>query len=344
MTIEQTTESSLITLNSSLHPEGVTLVQAVHDAIQEEMARDPTVVVLGEDVGLKGGVFKVTEGLQGEFGPLRIFDTPMSEIAIAGVAIGAAMMGLRPIAEFQFADYMHPGLDQIINQAATVRWRSVGGYGVPAVFRAPFGAGVRGAIYHSQSVEALYCHIPGLKVVVPATPRDAKGLLKACIRDDDPVLFFEHKRSYRRYREVVPAGEIIPLGVARLDRAGTTLSVITYGVGVHHAREAAQTLESEGISIEILDLRTLAPLDREAIAATVRKTGKALILHEANRTMGIGAEIAAFIAEELFMDLDGPVMRVAAADCHLPYDAPEEDAIIPNPSWVVYAARKLAAF
>lgn len=344
VTSYQVSDSSFLTPHSSLHPEGVTLVQAVHDAIREEMALDPSVVVLGEDVGLKGGVFKVTEGLQGEFGELRVFDTPMSEIAIAGMAIGSAMLGLRPIAEFQFADYMHPALDQIINQAATVRWRSVGAWGVPAVFRAPFGAGVRGAIYHSQSVEALYCHIPGLKVVVPATPRDAKGLLKACIRDDDPVLFFEHKRSYRRYREVVPGGEVIPIGVARLDRAGSTLSVITYGVGVHHAREAAETLEVEGISIEILDLRTLAPLDKEAIATTVRKTGKALILHEANRTMGIGAEIGAFIAEELFMDLDGPVTRVAAADCHVPYDGPEEDAIIPNPSWVVEAARRLAAY
>ncbi len=323
---------------------GITLVQAVHDALREELARDPRVVVLGQDVGRKGGVFKVTEGLQEEFGALRVLDTPISEATIAGAAIGAAMMGLRPVAEFQFADYIHPAFDQIVSQAATVRWRSAGGFGVPAVFRAPFGAGVRGGVYHSQSVEAFYCHVPGLKVVVPATPRDAKGLLKSAIRDDDPVLFFEHKRSYRRYREVVPPDELIPLGVARLDRPGRDLSIVTYGVGVHLAREAAEALAEEGIEAEVLDLRTLLPLDREAIARTVRKTSKLLVLHEANKTMGIGAEVAAFAAEELFMDLDGPVARVAAADCHLPYNGPEEQAIIPNAALVAEAARRLAQF
>jgi 2-oxoisovalerate dehydrogenase E1 component beta subunit len=215
---------------------------------------------------------------------------------------------------------------------------------VPAVFRAPFGAGVRGGVYHSQSVEAFFCHTPGLKVVVPATPRDAKGLLKSAIRDDDPVVFFEHKKSYRRYREVVPADELIPIGKARLDRAGRDLSIVTYGVGVHHAREAADILAGDGISVEILDLRTLIPMDREAIARTVVNTRKVLVLHEANKTMGIGAEIAAFIGEELFMELDGPIVRVAADDCHLPYNGPEEDAIIPNPAKVVAAARRLAAF
>lgn len=324
--------------------QGITLIEAVNEALQEEMERDPTVVILGEDVGKKGGVFRATQGLQRRFGPLRVLDTPIAEAGIAGMAIGAAMMGLRPVAEFQFADYMHPAFDQIVSQAATIRWRSVGGAQCPAVFRAPFGGGVHGGIYHSQSVEAVYCHIPGLKVVVPATPRDAKGLLKAAIRDEDPVLFFEHKKSYRRYREVVPADEVIPIGKARLDRPGTDISVITYGVGVHHAREAASALAAEGVSLEILDLRTLAPMDTEAIAATVRKTGKALILHEANKTMGVGAEIAAFIGEELFMDLDGPITRVSAADSHLAYNEPEEDAVIPNPQWVIQAARKLAAF
>jgi 2-oxoisovalerate dehydrogenase E1 component beta subunit len=323
----------------------ITLVQAVRDALAEEMRRDPGVVVLGEDVGAKGGVFRATLGLQAEFGPQRVMDTPISEIAIAGVAIGAAMRGLRPVAEFQFADYMQPAYDQIVNQAATIRWRSVGGWGCPVVFRAPFGAGVLGGLYHSQSVEALYCHVPGLKVVVPATPRDAKGLLKAAIRDDDPVLFFEHKKSYRRYRESVPDDEeVIPIGQARVDREGSDLSIVTYGVGVHHAREAASLLGEEGISTEILDLRTVMPFDREAIARTVGKTSKVLILHEANKTMGIGAEVAAFIAEELFMDLDAPVVRVAARDCHLPFNAPEEEAIIPNPGWVLEAARRLAAF
>jgi 2-oxoisovalerate dehydrogenase E1 component beta subunit len=329
----------------ALEERGVTLVEAVCEALLEEMARDPRVVVLGQDVGQKGGVFKATQGLQAEFGPLRVLDTPISETAIAGAAIGAAMMGLRPVAEFQFADYIHPAYDQIVNHAATIRWRSVGGWGVPVVFRAPFGAGVRGGVYHSQSVEALYCHIPGLKVVVPATPRDAKGLLKSAIRDDDPVLFFEHKWSYRRHREPVGGpDELTPLGQARIDRAGSDLSILTYGVGVHHAREAADALAAEGIAPEILDLRTLAPLDKEAIARTVRKTSKALIVHEANKTMGIGAEVAAFVAEELFLDLDGPIMRVAAADCHLPYNGPEEDAIIPSAAQVAEAARRLAQF
>ncbi|HLI27484.1 MAG TPA: alpha-ketoacid dehydrogenase subunit beta [Chloroflexota bacterium] len=323
----------------------LTLVEAVRAALWEEMARDPRVIVLGQDVGRKGGVFKATQGLLAEYGPWRVLDTPISEAAIAGAAIGAAMMGLRPVAEFQFADYIHPAYDQIVNHAATIRWRSVGGWGVPVVFRAPFGAGVRGGVYHSQSVEALYCHIPGLKVVVPATPRDAKGLLKSAIRDDDPVLFFEHKWSYRRYREPVGGpDELIPIGQARLDRPGRDLSIITYGVGVHHARQAADALAAEGLLVEILDLRTLAPLDHEAIARTVRKTSKVLILHEANKTMGIGAEIAAFIAEELFLDLDGPIVRVAAADCHLPYNAAEEDAIIPNPDRVYQAALRLARF
>jgi len=323
---------------------GITMVEAVNEALHEEMDRDPTVVVMGEDVGKKGGVFRATQGLQRQFGPLRVVDTPIAEIGIAGVAIGAAMMGLRPVAEFQFADYMHPAFDQIISQAATLRWRSVGGFGCPAVFRTPFGGGVSGGIYHSQSTETFYCHTPGLKVVVPATPRDAKGLLKAAVRDDDPVIFFEHKKSYRRYREVVPAEEVIPIGVARIDRHGTDISIITYGVGVHHAREAALTLEQEGISLEILDLRTLVPLDTEAIASTVKKTGKVVILHEANKTMGFGAEIAAFIGEELFMDLDGPIMRVAALGSHLAYNGPEENAVIPNPQWVIEAVRKLSAF
>jgi 2-oxoisovalerate dehydrogenase E1 component subunit beta len=322
-----------------------TLLEAVNQALREEMARDSRVVVLGQDVGRKGGVFRATAGLQEQFGALRVLDTPISEIVIAGAAIGAAMMGLRPVAEFQFADYMHAAFDQIVNQAATMRWRSVGGWGVPVVFRAPSGAGVNGGLYHSQSVEALYCHIPGLKVVVPATPRDAKGLLKSAIRDDDPVLFFEHKKSYRRYRESLPlADEVIPLGVARLDREGHDVSIVTYGVGVHHAREAADALAREGASVEILDLRTLVPLDREAIARSVRKTGKVVVVHEANKTMGFGAEVAAFIAEELFGDLDGPVVRVGASDCHLPYNSPEESALIPNPQSVIDSTRRLLQF
>ncbi|MCC7106768.1 MAG: alpha-ketoacid dehydrogenase subunit beta [Chloroflexi bacterium] len=322
----------------------MSIVEAVRAAMVQEMRRDSRVCLLGEDVGVKGGVFKATDGLQAEFGDPRVMDAPIGESGIAGMAIGAAMLGFRPIAEFQFADYSHPAFDQIVSQAATIRWRSVGGFDVPVVFRAPCGAGVLGGLYHSQSVEAFYCHVPGLKVVFPSTPSDAKGLLVSAIRDPDPVWFFEHKKSYRRYREEVPDDPdfSIPIGEARVDRAGTRLSVITYGVGVHWAREAVEMVPD--ISVEILDLRTLAPLDHEAIARSVRKTSKVLIVHEDNRTMGLGAEIAAFIAEDLFEHLDGPIMRVAANDCHLPYNLPEESAIIPNPTVVAEAIRKLAAY
>jgi len=323
----------------------LTMVEAVRLALREELARDDTVVLLGEDVGRKGGVFKTSEGLLDEFGPLRVLDTPVAEIAIAGMAIGAAMMGLRPVAEFQFADYMHPAYDQIVNQAATMRWRSVGVWDVPVVFRAPFGAVVGGGIYHSQSPEAPYCHTPGLKVVAPATPRDAHGLLKAAIRDDDPVVFFEHKRNYRTVRETVGgADDVVPIGSARVDREGSTLSVVTYAGGVHVAREAAAVLAEEGIDVEILDLRTLAPLDHAAIAAAVAKTGRLLVLHEANKTMGVGAEVAAFAAEELFADLDAPVVRVAGDDCHPTYNTPELEAVIPDAASVVAAARRLASY
>jgi 2-oxoisovalerate dehydrogenase E1 component beta subunit len=322
-----------------------TLLEAIRETLRAEMRADPRVVVLGEDIGRKGGVFGITEGFLEEFGPLRVLDTPIAEIAIAGMAIGAALAGLRPVAEFQFADYIHPAFDQIANEAATIRWRSVGSWGCPVVFRAPCGAGVFGGLYHSQSVEALFCHLPGLKVVLPAAASDAAGLLRAAIRDDDPVLFFEHKRSYRRYREPVDAhAPPIPLGRARCDREGETLTLVTYGVGVHWGREAATTLASEGIQVEILDLRTLKLLDYEAIARSVAKTGKLAILHEANRTLGVGAEVAAFAAEELFESLDAPVVRLAARDCHLPYTAEEEQAIIPQLSEIVSALRQLARF
>jgi 2-oxoisovalerate dehydrogenase E1 component beta subunit len=323
----------------------MTLIESVRQALQEEMARDASVIVLGEDVGKHGGVFRATDGLQQAFGEDRVIDTPLAEIAIAGVAIGAAMNGLRPVAEIQFADYIHPAIDQIVNEAAKIRYRSNGAFSCPIVVRAPFGAGVHGGLYHSQSVEALFYHVPGLKIVVPSTPYDCKGLLKAAVRDDDPVLFFEHKRSYRRVKGDVPSDDyVLPIGVADLKREGQDLSIITYGVGVHLALEAAETLAADGISVEILDLRTLAPMDREAIAATVQKTNKVLVLHEDNKTGGIGAEVSAFIAEELFEELDGPIVRVAAADCHIPYAASLEAAIIPNVQDVLVAARRLAAF
>jgi 2-oxoisovalerate dehydrogenase E1 component beta subunit len=321
------------------------MVEAIRDGLREELARDETVVLLGEDVGRKGGVFKASEGLLAEFGPLRVLDTPVAEIAIAGVAIGAAMMGLRPVAEFQFADYMHPAYDQIVNQAATMRWRSVGVWDVPVVFRAPFGAVVGGGTYHSQSPEAPYCHTPGLKVVAPATPRDAKGLLKAAIRDDDPVVFFEHKRNYRTLREEVgDADEVVPIGVARVDREGADVSVVTYAGGVHLAREAAAVLVDEGVDVEIVDLRTLVPLDREAVARSVGKTGRLVVLHEANKTMGFGAEVAAFAAEELFADLDAPVARVGGNDSHLTYNLPEQQAVIPDVAAVIDAVRRVARY
>ena len=321
----------------------VTMVEAIRDALAEEMARDPTVVVLGEDVGRKGGVFKATEGLLERFGPLRVLDTPVAEVGIAGVAIGAAMMGLRPVAEFQFADYLHPAYDQIVNQAATMRWRSVGTWGVPAVFRAPFGAVAGGGIYHSQSPEAAYCHVPGLKVVAPAIPSDAKGLLKSAVRDDDPVVFFEHKRNYRTVREDV-GDDHVPIGVARIDRPGRDLTLVTYGGGVHLAREAAATLAGEGLDVEIVDLRTLAPFDREAVARSVQRTGRLLVLHEANTTMGFGAEVAAFAAEQLFTDLDAPIRRLGAADSHPSYNAVEQAATLPGADALTRALRSLAAF
>jgi 2-oxoisovalerate dehydrogenase E1 component beta subunit len=323
----------------------ITLIEAVRQALQEEMARDPSVIVLGEDVGKHGGVFRATDGLQREFGEDRVIDTPLAELGIAGVAIGAAMNGLRPVAEIQFADYIHPAFDQIVNEAAKIRYRSNGAFGCPIVVRAPFGAGVHGGLYHSQSVEALFYHVPGLKIVVPSTPYDCKGLLKAAIRDDDPVLFFEHKKSYRRVKGEVPADDyVVPIGQAEIKRPGDHLSLITYGVGVHLGLEAADRLAAEGISIEVLDLRTLAPMDREAIAQTVSKTNKALIVHEDNKTGGVGAEVSAFLAEELFEELDGPITRVAAADCHIPYAPSLEAVVIPNVEDVVEAARKLAAY
>ena len=321
----------------------VTMVEAIRDALAEAMAREPPVVVLGEDVGRKGGVFKATEGLLERFGPLRVLDTPVAEVGIAGVAIGAAMMGLRPVAEFQFADYLHPAYDQIVNQAATMRWRSVGTWGVPAVFRAPFGAVAGGGIYHSQSPEAAYCHVPGLKVVAPAIPSDAKGLLKSAVRDDDPVVFFEHKRNYRTVREDV-GDDLVPIGVARIDRPGRDLTLVTYGGGVHLAREAAATLAGEGLDVEIVDLRTLAPFDREAVARSVQRTGRLLVLHEANTTMGFGAEVAAFAAEQLFTDLDAPIRRLGAADSHPSYNTVEQAATLPGADALTRALRSLAAF
>ncbi len=321
------------------------LIEAVNAALAEELERDPSVILLGEDVGMHGGVFRATDGLQKRFGPQRVIDTPIAELGIAGVAIGAAMNGLRPVAEIQFADYIHPAYDQIVNEAAKIRYRSNGAFECPIVVRAPFGAGVHGGLYHSQSVEALFYHVPGLKVVIPSTPYDCKGLLKAAIRDPDPVLFFEHKKSYRRWKGEVPDGDYtVPLSQADVKREGKHISVITYGIGVHYALEAAERIDREGVSVEVVDLRTLAPMDKATIGRSISKMNKVLIVHEDNKTGGVGAEIAATIAEEYFEQLDGPILRVAAADAHLPYAPSLEEAIIPNVDDVLDALRRLAAY
>lgn len=322
-----------------------TVVEAIRDALAEEMRRDWRVIVLGEDVGVHGGVFRATDGLLAEFGPERVLDTPLAELGIVGTAIGSALNGLRPVAEIQFADYIYPAMDQIVNEAAKLRYRSNGAFGCPLVIRAPYGPGVHGGLYHSQSVEAFFCHVPGLKVVTPATPADAKGLLKAAIRDDDPVLFFEHKRTYRRVRGEVPDGDyVVPIGRAAVRRRGRHLSVITYGAMVHQALEAAAAVVPEGLDIEVVDLRTLLPWDRETVAASVARTNKVVIAHEDNKTLGVGAEIAAFLAEELFEQLDGPIVRVAAADAPVPFAPSLEEAVIPGPQQLIDAIRQLAAY
>ena len=322
-----------------------TVVEAIRDALAEEMRRDWRVIVLGEDVGVHGGVFRATDGLLAEFGPERVLDTPLAELGIVGTAIGSALNGLRPVAEIQFADYIYPAMDQIVNEAAKLRYRSNGAFGCPLVIRAPYGPGVHGGLYHSQSVEAFFCHVPGLKVVTPATPADAKGLLKAAIRDDDPVLFFEHKRTYRRVRGEVPDGDyVVPIGRAVVRRGGRHLSVITYGAMVHQALEAAAAVVPEGLDIEVVDLRTLLPWDRETVAASVARTNKVVIAHEDNKTLGVGAEIAAFLAEELFEQLDGPIVRVAAADAPVPFAPSLEEAVIPGPQQLIDAIRQLAAY
>ena len=322
------------------------VIQAIHDTMWDEMKRDERVIVLGEDVGIKGGVFKATEGFLQEFGELRVIDTPLAELGIIGIAIGAALNGLRPIAEIQFADFIHPAFDQIVNEAARFYYRSNGQWNVPLVIRTPYGGGVHGGLYHSQSVEAFFTHVPGLKVVAPSTPYDAAGLLRAAIRDPDPVLYLEHKKTYRAIKGEVPDEPyVIPIGVADVKREGEDLTILSYGMMLHHALEAAETVASEDISVEVVDLRTLAPLDRETILESVRKTGKVLIVHEDNKTMGLGAELAALIAEEAFEWLDGPVRRLAGPDIPaMPYAEPMEEFYLVNPEKIANAIRDLAAY
>jgi 2-oxoisovalerate dehydrogenase E1 component beta subunit len=323
-----------------------TIVEAVHDALQEEMARDERVVLMGEDVGFKGGVFKISVGLLDQFGADRVIDTPLAESGIVGTAIGMALNGLLPVAEIQFADFIHPAMNQIMNEAAKIRYRSNGDFHCPLVIRAPFGGGIRGALYHSQSVEALFAHIPGLKVVIPANPYDTKGLLKSAIRDPDPVLFFEHKKAYRLFRQELPEDDYtVPIGKARVAREGRDLTVVAYGLMLHYALEAAETLAGEGIDAEVIDLRTIVPLDKATILASVEKTSKVLIIHEDTRTGGFGGELAALIAEEAFEHLDGPVRRLTGPDVPaMPFAKPLEEAFMLNPTKIAAAMRELAAY
>jgi 2-oxoisovalerate dehydrogenase E1 component beta subunit len=320
-----------------------TYIEAIREAMQEEMRRDPSVFLLGEDVGTYGGAFRASNGFLEEFGPGRVVDTPISESGIVGLAVGAAMNGLRPIAEMQFIDFLSNGFNQVVNMAAKARYRW--NAGVPLVIRGPCGGGVHGGPYHSQNVESHYLSTPGLKIVEPSSAYDAKGLMKAAIRDADPVLYFEHKFLYRRIKEDLPDGDwIVPIGEANVCREGDDLSVITFGACVHWALEAADALDKEGVSMEVVDLRTLLPLDRDALHATAKKTNKVLVYHEAQRTGGIGAEIAAILAEECFEWLDGPVLRVTAPDTPVPYSPPLEAAFLPGTDALLAAARRLAAY
>ena len=314
------------------------VVTAIRDALHDEMAGDDRLVLLGEDVGARGGVFRISDGWIAEFGEGRVIDTPLAEAAIVGVAIGMALHGLLPIAEIQFADFIHPAFDQIVSEAARIRYRSNGDFGVPLVIRAPCGGGIHGALYHSQCIEAFYAHVPGLKVVMPSTPADAAGLLRAAIRDPDPVLFLEHKKTYRAIKGDVPEGSYeIPLGLADVKREGDDLTVVSYGYALHTCLDAAARLEhDEGVSAEVVDVRCLAPLDMETILASVRKTGKAMVVYEDNRTYGAGAEIAATIAEEAMFDLDAPIVRVGGPDIPaMPFATPLEHFFMePEPDHV----------
>ena len=323
----------------------VTYLEAVRQGLWEEMERDERVFILGEDVGLYGGAFKVTEGFSQRFGERRVIDTPISEAAIVGAAAGAAHMGLRPVAEMQFIDFISCAYDMLTNYVATARYRA--GLATPVVVRGPCGGYVRGGPFHSQNVEAAFFHTPGLKIVYPATVRDAKGLIKSAIRDDDPVIYLEHKWLYRRIKDVLPEGEdvITPIGQARVAREGGDLSIVTYGATVWHSLEAAERLAREDdLSVEVLDLRTLVPMDDASIMRSVRKTNKVLIVHEDTRTGGVAGEITARINEQAFEWLDGPIMRVTAHDVPLPYAPTLEDFVLPQTDDIVKAARWLARY
>ena len=321
----------------------VTYLEAISQALDEEMSRDERVFLMGEDIGIYGGAFRITEGFLQKFGEWRVLDTPLSESGFVGAAIGAAMMGLRPVVEMQFADFISCAFDQITEVAAKNHYRW--GAAVPLVIRAPFGGGVHGGPFHSECPEGWFFHSPGLKIVAPSTPYDAKGLLISAIRDPNPVLYFEHKFLYRRIKAALPKGDwVVPIGKADVKRTGSDISVITYGAMVHVALEAAEVLAKDGIELEVVDLRSLMPLDKEAIFESVCKTSKAIVLHEDNKTGGVGAEIAALLSEECFNHLDGPILRVAAPDTPVPFSTPLEEYFLPKATDVVAAAKKLAAY
>jgi 2-oxoisovalerate dehydrogenase E1 component beta subunit len=320
-----------------------TYLEAIREGLSEEMERDPNVFVIGEDIAVYGGAFKVTAGFLDRFGDQRVVDTPISESAIVGAAIGAGLMGLRPVAEIQFADFISCAFDQIVNFAAKCRYRW--GAAVPIVVRAPSGGGIHGGPFHSQNPEAWFTRVPGLKVIAPATAYDAKGLIKSAIRDNNPVLFFEHKGLYRRIKEDLPAGDYtVPIGKAAVAREGRDMTIVTYGAMLYVALETAEKLAEEGVSVEVVDLRTLLPLDEETILASVRKTSKVLLLHEDTRTGGLGGEIAAIVTEKAFEFLDGPVVRVTAPDTPVPFSPPLEEAFLPNTAKVLEKSRWLLAY
>jgi 2-oxoisovalerate dehydrogenase E1 component beta subunit len=326
-------------------PKELSYLEAIREALFEEMRRDPKVFVLGEDVGAYGGAFGVTQGLFEEFGEMRVVDTPISESAIVGISVGASQRGYRPVAEMQFADFISCGFDQIVNQAATLRYRYGGRASVPIVVRAPSGGNVGGGLYHSQNPEGWFIHRAGLKVVAPSTAYDAKGLLKAAIRDDNPVVYFEHKYLYRRAKGEVPEGdEIVPIGVAATRRDGDDITLLTYGAMVTPSLEAADRLAKDGVEVEVIDLRTLLPFDKPAILRSVEKTSRALIVHEDVKTLGLGAELSAVIMEERFEVLDAPVMRVTYPDTHCPFSQILEGRNLPNADTIADALRKLAAY
>jgi 2-oxoisovalerate dehydrogenase E1 component beta subunit len=324
----------------------MTLIQAVHDTLAEEMRRDDRVVVLGEDVGARGGVFRATMGFLEEFGDQRVIDTPLDECLIAGVGIGLALEDMRPVAEMQFADFIFPGFNQIVQEAARIRYRSDGDFNVPLVIRAPYGGGVHGALYHSQSIEAFFAHVPGLKVVLPSTPYDAKGMLLQAIDDPDPVIYLEHKKTYRSIKGEVPDERYtVEFGKAEVRREGSDLTCVSYGLMHHYSVEAAERLAKDGIDVEVIDLRSIYPLDMETVLNSVGKTSKVMIVYEDNKFLGVGAEVAAQIAENAIFELDAPVVRIGGPHVPaMPYSSALESWFLPDVDRIEQEMRKLAGF